>query len=87
MRRALGRMNQDKEIFVSLFGTIPAKPEFFLRWLNGQLRYLVGFALKKENRNRAFSLRVCFCAPWKISENFVVENKHFIPEISFSGLL
>lgn len=83
MRRALGRMNQDKEIFVSLFGTIPAKPEFFLRWLNGQLRCLFGFSLKKGNRNRMFSLSVSFCAPWNFDEKVVIEAVHFTPKVGF----
>lgn len=81
MRRALGRMNQDREIFVSLFGTIPAKPEFFLRWLNGQLRYLFGFTIKKTSRAKAFSLTLKFCAVWRFT-NKEGEGEIFVPLVT-----
>ncbi|BAU80347.1 putative replication origin-binding protein [Tokyovirus A1] len=77
-------MNQDKEIFVSLFGTIPAKPEFFLRWLNGQLRYLFGFTIKKTSRKKNFSLSVKFCATWRFGEEIQSDGEIFIPLVEMN---
>lgn len=79
VEKALKRMSQDREIFVILFETIPAKPEFFLRWLNGQLRYLFGFTIKKTSRNKNFSLYVKFCVAWRFTEDKESEEEIFIP--------
>ncbi|ALX27631.1 hypothetical protein GMAR_ORF257 [Golden Marseillevirus] len=85
MKRVFEKLEKDKEIFESLFSSLPSEEKNFLKWMNGQLRYLFGFVLKKSNRNKNYTLEVSFCTEWRINKKRDKEAKTFVPEIKYYG--
>ncbi|AMQ10530.1 putative helicase [Brazilian marseillevirus] len=85
MRRVLEKIEQDKEIFESLFSSLPSEEKNFLKWMNGQLRHLFGFVIEKTNKSKNYTLGISFCAEWRINQKRDKEAKIFIPEIKYYG--